>query len=272
MKKLVGRGLHGGRSCTVTIVEAPGPTTLGCGDDRAPIGGLRVEGRDRCSVVVLPSGRELAMVEHLLSAIAGAGAFGGARIDVEGDELPLLDGAARAWFDALHPIARRVPRTSSPIAVRRAEIIEAFGTTISFAPPLGEGAGHAVEIAVTIAYDAHRFGVPLAGRASWDGTPESYARDVASARTFGAARELEALRARGLAAHLPRGSVVALDVDEPGWGPTDDAEPIRHKLLDAIGDLAALGAPLIGRVHLDRPSHRGTRAALERARTAGVLV
>lgn len=259
--KLVGRGLHGGRSCTVTIAAAAGPTTLGCGDDRAPIGSLRVEGRERCSVAVLPSGREIAMVEHLLSAVAGAGAFAGARIDVDGDELPLLDGAARAWFDALSPFARAL----EPIAVRRAEIIEAFGTTVSFAP------APSVHIAVTIAYDAERFGVPLAGRASWDGTAESYARAIAAARTFGAARELEALRARGLAAHLPRGAVVALDVGEPAWAPTDEAEPIRHKLLDAIGDLAALGAPLVGRVHLDRPSHRGTRAALERARTAGVL-
>jgi UDP-3-O-acyl-N-acetylglucosamine deacetylase len=253
-----GFALHSGKPASVTIERIDGPTTLGCGEDRASIGDLRVEGRERCSVAVLPSGRELAVVEHLLSAILGRGAFFGARIDVEGDELPLLDGCAAQYFDAL------AEAPSAPLRVLRTGAVEAHGTTIEVAPHDG------VEVEVVVDFPAERFGQALRGSARWTGDPDDYRARIATARTFGGVRELEALRARGLAAHIPEGSVVALD--DPRFGPSDPEEPIRHKLLDALGDLAALGAPLHGRVLITKPSHRGTRGALSRLTQLGDLL
>lgn len=256
--RLAGRGLHSGGACSVTIAPCEGPTTLGRGDDRAPLASLRVEGRERCSVAVLPSGAELAVVEHLLSAIAGAGAFVGARIDVDGDELPLLDGGAAAYFDAL-------PRALvAPLVIARSGRVEAHGTVLEFAPHPG------VDVEVVVEFPAERFGIALRGAARWTGDPADYRARIATARTFGAAAELASLRARGLAAHVPAGAVVALD--DPRAPPSDPDEPIRHKLLDALGDLAPLGAPLHGRVRILRPSHRGTRAAIALlAQPAGLL-
>lgn len=257
-----GRGLHTGRTCSVRFERAPGPTTFGCGDDRAPLGALVVEGRERCSVAVLPSGREIATVEHLLSAIVGASVFAGLRVDVEGDEVPLFDGGSRAFSDAL----AEFPAAGPEVVVARAETFDSEGTILSVAP-----SAH-TSIAVNVAFPAARFGRELQGSASWRGDRESYRASIATARTFGAAAELAALRARGLATHIPEGSVVALDLDDARYAPTDPAEPIRHKLLDALGDLATLGGRVRGCVEISRPSHVGTRRALRLAIEAGVFL
>lgn len=245
--RLEGRALHSGRASAVAITPCDGPTTFGRGDDRVELGALRVEGRDRGSCAILPSGAEIAVVEHLLSAIVGRHAFSGNHIDVEGDELPLLDGGSARWFDALASVE------TAPLKLRRARI-EAHGTTLTVEPFDG------VDVEVIIDFPSARFGRALRGRARWTGDPLDYRARIATARTFGAASELESLRARGLAAHLEPGLVVALD--DPRFPPSDDEEPIRHKLLDALGDLAPLGALPHGRICLERPSHRGTRAVL----------
>jgi len=250
-----GRGLHSGRTCVVRFASTDGPTTLGVGADRAPMSALRIEGRERCSVAILPSGRELATVEHLLSAIAGASVFAGLHVEVEGDELPLLDGGAAVFFDALAPFASG----GREVVVARSGTFEADGTTLVVSP------ADATEIAVHVDFAAARFGRELRGSARWDGERSSYGAAIAPSRTFGAAAELAALRARGLAAHVPEGSVIALDIDDARYAPRDPEEPIRHKLLDAIGDLAPLGGRVRGRIEITRPSHRGTRSALRRA-------
>lgn len=257
-----GRGLHTGRVGSVRFERAPGPTTLGRGDDRAPLHALVVEGRDRCSVAVLPSGREIATVEHLLSAIVGASAFYGVRIEIEGDEVPLLDGGAVAFADALAEYGADGP----DVIVARAGTFESGGCMVTVAP------SDDTRITVHVAFPAARFGRELRGSSTWDGDRETYRATIATARTFGAAAELAALRARGLALHVPEGSVVALDLDDPRYAPTDPDEPIRHKLLDALGDLATLGGRVRGRLEITRPSHAGVRGALALASAAGIFV
>jgi len=254
--------LHTGRACIVQFARAVGPTTLGRGDDRAPLRSLRIEGRDRCSVAILPSGREVATVEHLLSAIVGASVFAGLRVDVDGDEVPLLDGGAATFFDALSEFASAGP----DVIVARAGTFESHGTTLAVAP------ASATNVVVHVDYPAGRFGRELRGSASWNGDREAYRSAIAPARTFGAASELDALRARGLAVHVPEGSVVALDVDDPRYAPRDVDEPIRHKLLDALGDLSTLGGILRGCVEITRPSHVGIRGALALAVADGAIV
>jgi UDP-3-O-[3-hydroxymyristoyl] N-acetylglucosamine deacetylase len=246
----------------VTFSRSAGPTTFGRGDDRAALGALDVRGDDRATAVVLPSGARVLMVEHLFAAIAGAGAFDGLRVDVEGDELPLLDGAAARFQQAIAELG--VARSARRAVVTRDATFETFGTRLLLSPG-------ACTITIALDYPVERFGVRLAGEASWDGDPRTFDA-IARARTFGGAREVEALRARGLAAHLPKGSVVALDLDDPDYAPRDAEEPLRHKLLDAIGDLATLGASIDGRVRIERPSHRGTHGALALARRKAIEI
>lgn len=263
--RLEGIGLHGGRACALRLSRVPGPTSLGRGVDRAKLSDLFVEGRDRTTIARLPSGAELRGVEHLLSAVCGVGAFDGIALDVEGDEVPLFDGAAAELFDAI------AAECGDACCNRRARVVRAgsfeeHGTVVHLAQ------ADAVDVTVEVDFDAARFGVALRGEASWQGDANDYRARIAPARTFGAARELEALRARALAMHVPEGVVVALDLSDPARAPRDAEEPIRHKLLDALGDLAPLGAPMCGRVRIVRPSHRGTRAAIDRARREGAIV
>lgn len=268
-RRVEGVGLHGGVRGALTFEATQGPTTLGRGDDRAELAALDVRGDDRSTIARLPSGAEVRSIEHLLAAIAGAGAFDGVRIDVEGYEVPLLDGCARVMMDAIDRVLESVGDRA--ICAREARVvreasIEALDARYSFSS--GEG----TELQIDVDFDASRFGRPLRGEASWRGDVESFRTSIATARTFGAARELQALRARGLAAHVPEGIVVALDLDDPARAPSDAGEPIRHKLLDLIGDLGRLGAPLIGRLHAHRPSHRASDAVLRRALADGVIV
>jgi UDP-3-O-[3-hydroxymyristoyl] N-acetylglucosamine deacetylase len=256
-----GRGLHTGRPGRLRFERTDGATTLGSAGERVELRKLRVEGRDRCSVAVFPSGRELLTVEHLLSAIVGASVFAGLHVEIEGDEVPLLDGGSARFLEAVARFARGGP---SARVVRDATLTDGE-TTLELVP------ADETFVEVRVDYPAERFGRALRGTASWDGTLDSY-RAIASARTFGAARELEGLRARGLAAYIEPGAVVALDLDEPQYAPTDSHEPIRHKLLDALGDLATLGGRFRGRAVINRPSHRGTRGAVGRALETHAIV
>jgi len=263
--RLDGVGLHGGRPSAVVLSTIAGPTTLGRGEDRAELRSLEVIGGDHASLARLPSGATIRTVEHVLAAIAGLGAFFGVQVDLEGDEAPLLDGGASALcraIESLTPIAR--PKSIAKITRPASYVLD--DASIALSP------GDATELVVEVAFDASRFGRALEGDARWNGDARSFVADIAPARTFGAAREIDSLRARGLAAHVPKGAVVAIDLDDPEWAPRDPNEPIRHKLLDLIGDLAPLGAPLLGRLVARRPFHRATRTLLDRAISEGVIV
>lgn len=271
-RRLEGIGLHGGRRCAVRFRGARGPTTLGAEGGRRPLGALVVARVDRATTVrlELDDARVIAGVEHLLAAVHGLDAFAGLALEIEGGEVPLVDGGAAAFADAIEAVCDRSEHAPE-ISVRRADAIEVDDARYVF-EPLGSGAAtRATRIEVAVAYPPERFGVPVAGEARWDGDRATFLAEFANARTFGARRELEALRARGLAAHLPAGAVVGLDVDEPGFAPRDEGEPVRHKLLDLLGDLALLGGRFAGGLRATHPSHAATAAALREARSRGVF-
>jgi UDP-3-O-[3-hydroxymyristoyl] N-acetylglucosamine deacetylase len=262
--RLDGIGLHGGRPCAVTFRARSGPTTLGVPGAHAPLSALAIARTDRATSVRIDRDHVVAGVEHALAAVSGLGAFAGLAIEVEGTELPLVDGAARAFAEAIDAVRAA---ESAPIArVTRPFSIDVDEASYVFEPDEG------THVEASIAFAEERFGIVLAGAAAWSGGREAFLAEIATARTFGAKRELDALRARGLAAHVPEGAVVVLDVDDARYRPSDPGEPIRHKLLDLLGDLALLGARFVGRLHASRPSHAATAEALRRARDAGVFV
>jgi UDP-3-O-[3-hydroxymyristoyl] N-acetylglucosamine deacetylase len=222
---------------------------------------LRPVRTDRGVTVATPDGRvRVDLIEHLLGAVGGLGVSGGLRV-ASGDELPLLDGGARRFAEAL--AALELPRGRS-LRVAREAVIEHGRSVYRFAP------GPTPSLRVTI-----EFPRPVGRQCTaWDGDADDFVARVAPARTFGWAREIDALRAAGRAAAVDLASVLVFDEHGPiaGCRPPEPDEPARHKLLDLVGDLALYGGPPLGVIDALAPGHTATHAVASRALSLGVLV
>jgi len=245
-----GVGLHSGESCHVRLAPSslPGYRVGWLDSPQQPLHRLapsQVSDTRLCTALQLGE-RRLTTVEHLLAALVGTG-VSQAEIWVEGEEIPLLDGSALPWVEAiaeagLTPLGERALPSlpAEPITVRQGEaFVTAFAAE---APRLGA----AVE-----------FPQPAIGRQlfSLTLTPERFVREIAPARTFGFREQVEQL----LAAGLIRGGALdnALVCDGERWLNPPlrfEDEPVRHKLLDLLGDLALVGLPA-AQVFAYRGSH-----------------
>ena len=255
--------LHAGRPASVTLSRFEGPTSLGAGGARVPLREARVVRADHGVRVALgPGGPEVDLVEHLLSAGAAPGRGAGARRAGAGGEVPLLDGGARAFSDAL--LSLGVPPSGPLLEVRRAFEARVGESRYELSP----GAGR--RVAVSIAFDHPRIG---AQSARWEGDGPDFARRVAPARTFGFLRDHPELARAGRARAVDLDAVVVFD-DEgpvPGCRLRAPDEPALHKLLDLIGDLALHGGPPRGSVRAHRPGHGATHEVLRRGLLEGAL-
>lgn len=255
-----GVGLHGGRSCRVRLQPAERPGYwLGWAD--APQRPLqRLEPSQVCETrlcTALQVGdRRLATVEHLLAALAGTG-VSQAELWVEGDEIPLLDGSALPWVEAIAEAGlRRVgPRVApalpaGPLTLRRG---------LSFIVLLPADALH---VGVAVEYPQPAIGRQVFSLAL---TPTAFVNEVAPARTFGFREQVEQLRAAGLIQGGGLDNALVCEGDRwlnPPLRYPD--EPARHKLLDLLGDLALVGLPHHAQVFAYRGSH-GLHTALAAA-------
>jgi UDP-3-O-[3-hydroxymyristoyl] N-acetylglucosamine deacetylase / 3-hydroxyacyl-[acyl-carrier-protein] dehydratase len=271
---LQGIGLHLGRECMLTFhPAAPGSGIVFRRTDLP--GAPAVLARAEHAVLTerhtqLGAGEEAVhTVEHVLAAIAAL-EIDDLRIDLDAAEPPILDGSARPFHDAL---------VSAGIVDVEGEV-EYLSLCAPFTLKDGSSTytvspSRTLSLEVTI-----DFPHPLIGRQSCrvPVTPESFASDLAAARTFGFLREEDALRAKGLIQGASTANTVVLDDD----GPVDTElrwsdEFVRHKTMDFIGDLALAGKRVRARIVADRPSHRGTvtlvremlKRAAEETRMAG---
>lgn len=249
-----GVGLHLGQPCR--LVFRPAPARSGITFVRVDRGGRRIPARADVAVLAerrtqLGDGEDaLHTVEHVLAAVAGSG-IDDLDIELDGPEPPIADGSARPFVEVLQ--AAGVAQT------------ESGADYLSVAAPFTFREGDAeydVSPASSFELDVSiEFPHPLVGRqrGSWSVTPETFARELAPARTFGFRYEIEELRSKGL---IRGGSTSnALLLDETGV--VDNAlrwpdEFVRHKALDCVGDLALVGRRLRARIVARRPSHRGT--------------
>lgn len=196
-------------------------------------------------------------VEHLLAAVAALG-IDNLRVEVDGPEVPVMDGSAAPFVALLREagsfdqrVARRVIRVRRPLAVRDGD------RAIRIAP--------ASRLSVAYAVD---FPHPAIGKQSIDLTIDgsSFERELARARTFGFLHEVEALWRSGLARGGNLDNTVVLDerrvVNAGGLRFPD--EFVRHKALDLVGDLALLGMPLLARVEVERGGHALHQQLVER--------
>jgi len=247
---LQGHGLHGNLPCTVVLRPAERPS--GILFRHLPSGTVipaQAEFVGDCSLAttLTRGGVRLQTVEHLLSALMGL-EIDHLTVDLTGEELPILDGSSAPWVRAIQeagirPMAarHRALRVLRPVEVLRGD------KWMRISPYPG------LRVAYTIDFDH-----PAIGRQSREltVTPEKYVRELGRARTFCMERDIEFMRARGLA---KGGSLENAVVFSP-QGPLNDSlrfedEAVRHKILDLLGDLKLLGSPLQGFVEAHRAGH-----------------
>jgi len=195
------------------------------------------------------------MVEHLLAALHAAG-VDNVRIEVDGPEVPVLDGSARAWVSALaHAGLSGQAAPRAPLTIDRTIRVESGDAWAELRPASG------FEVEVTI-----DFPHPHIGRQTWSGSVVGpHFEAIAHARTFGFRADAERLWASGLARGASLDNTVVYDdngvMNPDGLRSVDEA--VRHKALDAVGDAALLGAPIIGRLCGYKAGHALHRALFE---------
>jgi UDP-3-O-[3-hydroxymyristoyl] N-acetylglucosamine deacetylase len=192
----------------------------------------------------------VATIEHILSALHGLG-IDNALIEIDGPEVPIVDGSAWPFVEAIESVGvvelQRSRRVLKVLKHVRVDIGSAFAEL----RPSASGFSLDVEI---------DFASPVIGRQRWamNLNPECYRRDVAKARTFGFMKDVQRLWQAGYARGANLDNTVAVDEDRvvnPGGLRFRD-EFVRHKLLDAVGDLALAGRSIVGAFRSYCSGHR----------------
>jgi UDP-3-O-[3-hydroxymyristoyl] N-acetylglucosamine deacetylase len=245
-----GIGLHSGRPVRLRL--RPAPAEHGIRFARTDVGveipaSLAHIGAQDHATTLHKDGVSVGTVEHLLAALLGLG-VDDALVEVDGPEVPVLDGSAAPFVILLHEAGLRplaAPRLHLKVC-RPVEVVH--GTKAARLVP----ADH-FEIRYSIGFDH-----PLLRHQSFSVrlTPRAFTDHIAPARTFGFLREVELLRKNGLA--LGGSLENAVVIGETGVLNNKlrfEDEFVRHKVLDAVGDLALLGHPLLGRLEATKAGH-----------------
>jgi UDP-3-O-[3-hydroxymyristoyl] N-acetylglucosamine deacetylase len=258
---LRGHGVHRGQPAVLTLEAADDPSapvSLRVAGELVPVARL-AQGEGARSTNVSAGGVRLGTVEHLFAALAGLSLHRGVVIELVGPEVPLLDGGARSFVEALERLPVKPSRSS--LVVARDGTVAVGESRYEFA----SGAG--THVAVTLDYP----GAPLDPVASWAGDAADFRARIAPARTFALEAELEALGAQSLARFAESTSVVVVGSKLHGAGEVRPDEPARHKLLDLVGDAFLHGGPPRGSMRVFRPGHASNHAALRTAIARGIL-
>jgi UDP-3-O-[3-hydroxymyristoyl] N-acetylglucosamine deacetylase len=261
--KVSGIGVHSGREVSITLHPAEADsgvtffrTNAEDGRDREiPANYRHVNATDLCTTVGVP-GASVATIEHLMAALSALD-VDNATVEIDGPEVPVMDGSAGAFTSAVDAAGvtgleapLRYLKVTKPVRIQQGDSFAEF-------TPYN---GRRIEVEID-------FASPLIGKQSFaaDIDSECFRRDIARARTFGFLAEVEQLWARGFAlgASLENAVVIGDDrvINPEGLRFAD--EFVRHKVLDAVGDLALAGAPILGRYRSYRGGHKLNFRALE---------
>jgi len=253
--RTTGVGLHTGARVELTLrpapvdtgivfhrVDLPNPVTI-------PAQAANV-GDTRLSSTLALNGASISTVEHLMSALAGVG-VDNLHIDVAGPELPIMDGSAGPFVFLLQSAGiveqearKRYLRVRTPVEMRDGDKWARFDPF------------HGFKLDFTIDFPHPVFGTENR-HVVVDFAEHSYVKEVARARTFGFMQDVEAMRSAGLALGGSLQNAIVLDETRVlnTEGLRYDNEFVKHKVLDAIGDLYLLGKPLIGQYTAFKPGH-----------------
>ncbi|MFC5498659.1 UDP-3-O-acyl-N-acetylglucosamine deacetylase [Caenimonas terrae] len=272
LTKAVGVGMHSGQRVELTLrpaqpdtgivfrrTDLPQPVDI-------PISAQAVTDT-RMASTISNGGVKVLTVEHLMSACAGLG-IDNLYVDITAEEVPILDGSSASFVFLLQSAGielqaapRRFIRVTDTLEVREGE-----GENLKWArlSPY-----HGFKLSFEIDF-AHRVVDSTGQRVEFDLSSGSYIRDIARARTFGFTKDFETMRANGLALGGGLDNAVVMDDYKVlnSDGLRYDDEFVKHKILDAMGDLYLLGKPLLAEYSAFRSGHalnnKLLRALLER--------
>jgi UDP-3-O-[3-hydroxymyristoyl] N-acetylglucosamine deacetylase len=209
-----------------------------------------------CTVIGDRSGATVATVEHLMAALAGLG-VDNALVEIDGPEMPIMDGSAAQFVAAIDSVGLVTQaRRRKFLKVLKSVYVE-NGRCRAELKPAAAGFHVDVEIDFEVATIGKQ-------RRAFDVDPQTFRTEIAKARTFGFVADVKKLWAAGFALGSSLDNSVAIDggrvLNPEGLRYRD--EFVRHKALDAIGDLALAGAPIVGVYHAQRPGHALNAAVL----------
>jgi UDP-3-O-[3-hydroxymyristoyl] N-acetylglucosamine deacetylase len=263
LTRAVGVGLHSGQRVELTLRPAPVDTGIVFRRvDLAQPVDIPVNTHAVCDTrmasTISPGGDpglpKVNTIEHLMSACAGLG-LDNLIVDITAEEVPILDGSSAAFVYLLQSAGielqkapKRFIKVIKPIEVREGE-----GRTLKWArlDPY-----HGYKLAFEIDFD-HPAVDQTGQRVEFDFGSGQYKRDIARARTFGFAKDFEVMRSRGLGLGGSMDNAIVIDDHRVlnSDGLRYDDEFVKHKILDAIGDLYVVGRPLLAAYSAYKSGH-----------------
>jgi UDP-3-O-[3-hydroxymyristoyl] N-acetylglucosamine deacetylase len=258
-----GCGLHSGQRATLTIRPAGAEhgiwfkrTDVAVGDRLIPARWDAVLRSPLCTKIENRAGLQVSTIEHVMAALAGCGVHN-ALIEIDGPEVPILDGSSAPFVRGI--MQRGLRKLAAPVRAFRIlkEVSVCDGSASASLSPADE-----LAIDFEIDFDAAAIGHQHKSLLMNNGT---FARELSDSRTFCRQEDVEAMQAKGLAlGGSPGENAVVFDGDHvvsPG-GLRHGDEPVRHKMLDALGDLALAGGPILGHYKGVRAGHSLTNTLL----------
>jgi UDP-3-O-[3-hydroxymyristoyl] N-acetylglucosamine deacetylase len=258
----VGQGLHSGAEVRMVLRPAPADhgivflrKDLSSGNRLVPAIWDAVVPSKLCTLVSNAEGVQISTIEHIMAALAGL-AIGNVLIEIDGPEVPILDGSAAPFVSAILSVGLEA-QTGPSRAIRVLKTVEVRdGEAVARLEP-----AEMLEIDFRIEFEDGAIGRQARQLNMSNG---AFVRELSDSRTFCRNSDVEAMRARGLALGGTLENAVVFDGDKilsPG-GLRHADEPVRHKMLDALGDLALAGAPILGRYTGIRAGHALTNRLL----------
>ena len=258
-----GHGLHSGAPARLVIRPAAADhgikfkrTDIRLGDTIVPALWNRVERTPLCTRIVNTAGVSVSTIEHVMAALAGCGVHN-ALLEIDGPEVPILDGSAQPFVSGI--LAGGLRTLNAPVyALEILEGVEVH-TDAGWArltPARG------LRMDFHISFDDAAIGTQ---ERSLDLSNGAFVRELCDSRTFCRQADVDAMRAQGLALGGTLENAVVVEGDRvlsPG-GLRHADEAVRHKMLDALGDLALAGAPILGHYTGFRAGHAMTNMLLE---------
>ncbi|MCI5074238.1 UDP-3-O-acyl-N-acetylglucosamine deacetylase [Oricola sp.] len=261
---LSGIAVHSGEQVSITLLPAPPDTGVkfrriyedGSVAEFSAVA-AQVGATDLCTMLGDPAGAHVATIEHIMAAFWATG-LDNVIVEIDGNEVPVMDGSSQVFIEAIdaagisrHAVKRRYVRVKKTVRV------EIGGSWAEFRPHPG------TRFEVVIDFDS-----PLIGRQEFkaDIDGDVFRTELANARTFGFMKDVERLWASGhaLGSSLDNSVVISDEhtvINPEGLRHSD--EFVRHKTLDAVGDLALAGAQFIGCYASYRGGHRLNATALK---------
>lgn len=257
-----GIGLHSGKKVRMTIKPAPPDTGIQFirkdlpGDNIIKAHFDNVINTTMCTIIG-NNGNHVSTIEHLMAAFFGFG-IDNAQVEIDGPEVPIMDGSAAPFIFLIKSTGIKEQRTPKKfIVIKKTFNIQEGNRSITIKP--------SKELKISFTIDFHH---PLINNQQYDFSfsGKGFMDKLSRARTFGFLKDIETLREAGLAKGGSLDNAIVIDdfrvLNEDGLRYHD--EFVRHKILDFLGDIAVIGAPIIGHFIVKRSGHSLNHAMLKK--------